>query len=155
MMEEKRRSRIIDYHPASVDSDLDFTTANKIPTLFDAHSLVNHSPKANQEISTCCCTNQMSPSFSSLRVLRAPLEKPSRTIMGLLQKAISYCVKITRKVSCFTSLRAKRATCIFKIVQLLFLTLFFGSANYIARFAFLQSETFLCDFQSQCLFEDK
>ena len=158
MMEEKRRSRIIDYHPASVDSDLDFTTANKIPTLFDAHSLVNHSPKANQEISTCCCTNQMSPSFSSLRVLRAPLEKPSRTIMGLLQKAISYCVKIPRKVSCFTSLRAKRATFIFKIVGVpttLVLPLFVGPANYVARFAFLQSETFLCDFQSQCLFEDK
>ena len=146
MMEEKRRSRIIDYHPASVDSDLDFTTANKIPTLFDAHSLVNHSPKANQEISTCCCTNQMSPSFSSLRVLRAPLEKPSRTIMGLLQKAISYCVKIPRKVSCLASLRAKRATFIFKIVQLLFLPLFVGSANYVARFAFLQSETFFVRF---------
>ena len=41
----------------------------------------------------------MSPSFSSLRVLRAPLEKPSRTIMGLLQKAISHCVKIPRKVA--------------------------------------------------------
>ena len=53
MMEEKRRSRIIDYHPASVDSDLDFTTANKIPSLFDTHSLVSHSQKANQEISSC------------------------------------------------------------------------------------------------------